>query len=149
MNNSNETQDHSRCAANDENDLIKKLKCELHEEFIMRSQAENESAILRGRVAELESKLSLFSSSSASSKPTAKKSESAADAGAIGSPPDAQSKADDNVQLQAENDRLRGYIKRQNALIDVLRRQKILLEAASALTITAKDFGKDLELEKL
>ncbi|KAG5485983.1 hypothetical protein LSCM4_06689 [Leishmania orientalis] len=50
---------------------------------------------------------------------------------------------------QFENHRLRQYIRRQNALIDVLRRQKVLLEASAALRISERDFNKNLELHKV
>ncbi|CAM41740.1 conserved hypothetical protein [Leishmania braziliensis MHOM/BR/75/M2904] len=51
--------------------------------------------------------------------------------------------------LHAENDRLRQFVRRQSALIDVLRRQKVLLEASASITISARDFNKQLELHKV
>lgn len=51
--------------------------------------------------------------------------------------------------LRNENARLRALVKRQNALIDVLRRQKLLLEVSEALNISMKDFDKGLELDKV
>ncbi|KAG5510501.1 hypothetical protein JKF63_06798 [Porcisia hertigi] len=50
--------------------------------------------------------------------------------------------------LRAENSRLKQLVKRQSALIDVLRRQKVLLEASVALNISARDFNQYLELNK-
>ncbi|CAG9569554.1 conserved hypothetical protein [Leishmania major strain Friedlin] len=51
--------------------------------------------------------------------------------------------------LKGENHRLRQLVKRQNALIDVLRRQKVLLEASAAINISVRDFDKQLEIHKV
>ncbi|KAG5485435.1 hypothetical protein LSCM1_07519 [Leishmania martiniquensis] len=55
----------------------------------------------------------------------------------------------DDASLQAENKRLRQYIRRQNALIDILRRQKVLLEASAAIAISERDFSRHLELHRV
>ncbi|CBZ24155.1 conserved hypothetical protein [Leishmania mexicana MHOM/GT/2001/U1103] len=51
--------------------------------------------------------------------------------------------------LHNEINRLRQCVKRQNALIDVLRRQKVLLEASAAINISVRDFNKQLEIHKV
>lgn len=51
-------------------------------------------------------------------------------------------------RLQQENGTLLNCVSKQNKLIDVLKRQKILLEAATLLDISEREFAKYLELEK-
>ncbi|KAG5506540.1 hypothetical protein JIQ42_06792 [Leishmania sp. Namibia] len=62
---------------------------------------------------------------------------------------DAECRENGDFSSQFENHRLRQYIRRQSALIDVLRRQKVLLEASAALRISARDFNTKLELHKV
>lgn len=51
-------------------------------------------------------------------------------------------------ELQDENRALLNCVRKQNKLIDVLKRQKILLEAATLLDLSEREFDKYLELEK-
>ncbi|KAG5484537.1 hypothetical protein CUR178_07128 [Leishmania enriettii] len=62
---------------------------------------------------------------------------------------DAECRENGDSSNRFEDHRLRQYIRRQNALIDVLRRQKVLLEASAALRISERDFDKDLEIHKV
>lgn len=56
---------------------------------------------------------------------------------------------DDKLRaLQQENRNLIQCVKRQIKLIDVLKRQNILLEAATLLDLNEREFHKYLELEK-
>ncbi|CCW62227.1 unnamed protein product [Phytomonas sp. EM1] len=50
--------------------------------------------------------------------------------------------------LEKQNEDMTSCIRKQNKLIDILKRQKILLESASLLSIHEKEFEKFLELEK-
>ncbi|CCW69564.1 unnamed protein product [Phytomonas sp. Hart1] len=50
--------------------------------------------------------------------------------------------------LEKHNEEMVGCIKKQNKLIDTLKRQKILLESATLLSIKEEDLQKFLELEK-
>lgn len=51
--------------------------------------------------------------------------------------------------LQQENADLLSCLKKQNRLIDVLKRQKILLEAGTLLALSEKEFSQHLELERV
>ncbi|KPA77410.1 hypothetical protein ABB37_06819 [Leptomonas pyrrhocoris] len=115
----------------------------LNEEISRRENAENDAAVLREKVNELSIKLAAFSSSQEKEEVATAKAD-----GAVLATWNSQGSSQVAI-LQAENQKLRHYVRRQNALIDVLSRQKVLLEASTALTISSKDFVKDLELEKV
>jgi hypothetical protein len=121
----------------------------LQEETALRLNAEKDASLLREAITELEKKLaSALTASPETGKHISGVEGSATQKTRAVIPSEERTEGTELVSLKTENERLRNYIRRQNALIDILRRQKVLLEASTALSLTVKDFGKDLEIEK-
>ena len=125
--------------------LVGDMVAQLQEEVKRRTAAERNVAVLAGRVEELEKMLTTLPSSAEVGN-SVDSVETRTNSTAVFAP-SGNAQPSQVAALLAENTKLRSYVKRQSALIDVLRRQKILLEAAAALTISSKEFCRDLELE--
>lgn len=124
--------------------LEKKLEkeCQLRESLAtMLSKAHDEITLLRGKLAIAESKeiQKNIKGSESSDNPAAQE----IDARTI------TSISDNEKLLREEVTRLSAHVRRQKRLIDILQRQKILLEAASVVDLTLKDFDSGLEIQKL
>lgn len=148
MDTSNTVQESSGVSDRGESDRVKDLENRLHKEIVKRESAESSAAALSRQVDALESRVLELNSKLTNLQKLVVAPGKASDA-----EKHAASRSDDEAvnepaNLKAENEQLRNYVKRQNALIDVLKRQKVLLEAASAISIAAKDFEKDLELQR-
>lgn len=148
MNESNDAVDACNSGQVEDEPNSTRIEEQLHEERRKRLLAESEAALLREKVSELEEKLATAEPFSRSTSPRRINSVDAPRKGSALSSPRNEKEVSDSTALKNENEKLRSYVKRQSALIDVLRRQKILLEASTALALTSKDFAKDLELEK-
>ncbi|CAC9452830.1 conserved hypothetical protein [Leishmania infantum JPCM5] len=121
----------------------------LAEEVAKRHDAERAAEGLRRRMQLLEAEVLDLRQASDWKKGSVLCTAAGDDGTAVSTVGDEECADSSDSALKIENHRLREFVKRQNALIDVLRRQKVLLEASAAVNISVRDFDKQLEIHKV